>query len=111
MLGFSFKEGTDDLRESPIVEVIERLIGKGFDLRLYDKNVQVASLVGANKDFILNRIPHISKLMVGSITDILDHAETIVIGNNAPEFTNISSRMKPGQHLVDLVRISPPRHN
>ncbi len=67
ILGFSFKAGTDDLRESPMIEVIERLAGKGYDLRIYDKNVQVAKLVGANRDFILNRIPHISKLMVDNM--------------------------------------------
>ena len=74
ILGFSFKAGTDDLRESPVIEVIERLLGKGYDLRIYDKNVNIASLVGANRDFILNRIPHISKLMVDGIDAVLDHA-------------------------------------
>ncbi len=111
ILGFSFKEGTDDLRESPMIEIIERLVGKGYDIRIYDKNVQVARLVGANRDFILNRIPHISRLMVDDINAVLQHAETIVIGNKAAEFTSISERLQPGQSLVDFVRISTSRSN
>lgn len=106
ILGFSFKAGTDDLRESPMVEVIERLIGKGYDIRLFDKNVNMASLVGANRDYILNVIPHISRLMVKNIESIMDHAETIVIGNNDPKFGDIMEKLKNGQQIVDLVRIS-----
>lgn len=105
ILGFSFKAGTDDLRESPLIEVIERLIGKGYDLRIYDKNVNIARLVGANRDFILNHIPHISKLMVGDIDAVLDHAETVVIGNKDPEFSKVPERLRAGQFLVDFVRI------
>ena len=105
ILGFSFKEGTDDLRESPMIEIIERLAGKGYDLRIYDKNVQVARLVGANRDFILNRIPHISRLMVDSIDTVLQHAETIVIGNKSAEFESVPQRLHSGQCLVDFVRI------
>lgn len=105
ILGFSFKAGTDDLRESPLIEVIERLIGKGYDLRLYDKNVKLASLVGANRDFILNRIPHISKLMVDDIEAVLNHAETVVIGNKDPEFRRVPDQLHDGQTLVDFVRI------
>jgi GDP-mannose 6-dehydrogenase len=105
VLGFSFKAGTDDLRESPMIEIIERLIGKGYDLRIYDKNVNIASLVGANRDFILNRIPHISKLMVGDIDAVLNHAQTIVIGNKDPEFKQVPERLHEGQRLVDFVRI------
>jgi GDP-mannose 6-dehydrogenase len=103
-LGFSFKAETDDLRESPVVEVIERLIGKGYDIRLYDRNVNLASLMGANRDYILNRIPHISKLMMSTIEGVLDHAETIVIGTGSPEFSNIHEKLKPGQEIVDFVR-------
>jgi GDP-mannose 6-dehydrogenase len=106
VLGFSFKAGTDDLRESPVIEVIERLIGKGYDLRIYDRNVSIAALVGANRDFILNRIPHISRLMVPSVDAVLAHARTIVIGNNDPEFSQIQSRLREDQCLVDLVRIT-----
>lgn len=106
ILGFSFKAGTDDLRESPMIEVIERLVGKGFDLRIFDKNVNLARLVGANRDFIFNHIPHISKLMVNGIDAVLDHAQTVVIGNKDPEFQNVPERLTNGQCVVDLIRIS-----
>src|SRR5580700_6597738 len=111
ILGFSFKAGTDDLRESPLIEVIERLIGKGYDVRIYDKNVQVASLVGANRDFILNRIPHISRLMVDNIDAVLQYAETIVIGHKEKDFEGVPQRLREGQCLVDFVRISNYRSN
>lgn len=106
VLGFSFKAGTDDLRESPIVELIERLIGKGYDIRIYDKNVNIAKLVGANRDYIMNRIPHIAKLMVDDMTEVQDHAEVLVIGNGSEEFLGMESKMNSDQILVDLVRIS-----
>jgi GDP-mannose 6-dehydrogenase len=109
VLGFSFKAGTDDLRESPMIEVIERLIGKGYDLRIFDRNVRLASLVGANRDFILNRIPHISRLMVEDLEEVLDHAETVVVGNKDPQFDSVPGRLREGQHLVDLVRITSRR--
>lgn len=106
ILGFSFKAGTDDLRESPLVDVIEHLLGKGYELKLYDKNVNLAALTGANQDYILNHIPHISKLMVTNMQDVLDFADTIVIGNGAAEFKSVPGSLKPHQHIVDLVRIS-----
>lgn len=105
ILGFSFKAGTDDLRESPIVDVIEHLLGKGYDVRLYDRNVNVASLLGANRDYILNIIPHISKLMLNSMDEVLSHAETIVIGNGDPEFKGILDLLGNDQVMVDFVRI------
>jgi GDP-mannose 6-dehydrogenase len=109
ILGFSFKAGTDDLRESPVIEVVERLLGKGYDLRIYDKNVNVASLVGANRDFILNRIPHISRLMVKDVEAVLEHAETVVIGTKDPDFNDVPNRLRVNQRLVDFVRISDQR--
>ncbi|HZC22742.1 MAG TPA: nucleotide sugar dehydrogenase [Candidatus Binatia bacterium] len=109
ILGFSFKAGTDDLRESPMIEVIERLLGKGYELCIYDKNVNIASLVGANRDFILNRIPHISRLMVDSVEAVLDFAQTIVIGNKDPDFRNVPEKVRDGQSIVDFVRITDRR--
>lgn len=106
ILGFAFKSGTDDLRESPMVELIESLLGKGYDIRIYDKSVSLAKLYGANKKFLEERIPHISTLMVGTIDDILNHAEVIVIGNNDSEFSNIFNLLQPDQHVIDLVRIA-----
>lgn len=106
ILGFSFKSGTDDLRESPIVEVIERLLGKGYDIKIYDKNVNIAKIVGANRNFILNHIPHISGLMVETPEEILSHSEVVVIGNNADEFKNLIPKLTSEQHLIDLVRIT-----
>lgn len=109
ILGFSFKAGTDDLRESPMVELTERLIGKGYDLKIYDKNVRIASVHGANRDYILHHIPHISRLMVSDIEEVLAHADTLVIGNAEPEFSEIGSRLRDGQQIIDLVRISNSR--
>ena len=105
VLGFSFKAGTDDLRESPMVEVIERLIGKGLDVQLYDRNVSMACLIGANRDYILNQIPHISRLMTDDIDEVVESAEVIVIGNGAPEFSSVLGRLRAEQSVIDFVRI------
>ena len=105
VLGFSFKEGTDDLRESPIVTLIETLIGKGFELALYDRHVSVAKLVGANKEYIEREIPHISKLMRSSVDAVLADADVVIIGNRADEFRSVAEGLRADQHLIDLVRL------
>jgi GDP-mannose 6-dehydrogenase len=109
VLGFSFKAGTDDVRESPIIEVIEGLIGKGYDLKLYDRNVRLASLIGANREFLETRIPHIARLMVDRIDDVLAHGDVIVVGNKAQEFKDVLGRLRNGQKVIDLVRIAEAR--
>jgi GDP-mannose 6-dehydrogenase len=106
VLGFSFKAGTDDLRESPIVTLIEHLIGKGYDLRLYDRSVSLARLTGANKAYIEEHVPHLAGLIVDSLDDILRHADTIVVGNDDPEFAAALGKAKAEQLIVDLVRMS-----
>ena len=105
ILGLSFKAGSDDLRNSPVVELAERLLGKGFQLRIFDANVKLASIHGTNRDYILHRIPHISALLAASIEEVLEHAGTLVIGNAAPEFHAILPRIGYRQTVVDLVRI------
>jgi GDP-mannose 6-dehydrogenase len=109
VLGFSFKAGTDDLRESPLVEVIERLLGKGYNVKIYDKNVKIASLVGANRDFIFNQIPHVSALMANTLGEVIEHAEVLVIGNRSEELKGVVDMIKSGKIIVDLVRISDKR--
>lgn len=105
VLGFSFKAGTDDLRESPMVELIERLIGKGYQVRVYDRNVSLSNLHGANRVYIEQEIPHIASLMAGSVDTILDDCEVIVIGNGASEFKSVYRRLRDDQILIDLVRV------
>jgi GDP-mannose 6-dehydrogenase len=105
ILGFSFKAGTDDLRESPMVTLIETLIGKGLDLVIYDRDVSLARLFGSNKEYIEQGIPHIAKLMRSSIDEVLSASDTIVIGNKSEEFRQIESRLRPDQTVIDLVRL------
>ena len=107
MLGLSFKSGTDDLRESPLVEVAERLYGKGYDLRIYDRNVRYAALTGSNLHYVRSHLPHLSALIVDDIAKVWDHAEIIVVGNADPEFKDAVNRATPGQTVVDFVRIQP----
>ena len=85
--------------------MIERLIGKGYDLRLYDQSVNLAALTGANRDYIRNAIPHINSIMVESLDEALEHGEIVVVGNNAAEFANVPARLNQNQTLIDLVRI------
>ena len=105
LLGFSFKAGTDDLRESPIVILAEALLGKGFSLRIYDKNVSMARLVGANKAYIEEQIPHLSSLLCDSVDDVVDASEVIVVGNQSPEFVDALTRTRADQIVIDLVRV------
>jgi GDP-mannose 6-dehydrogenase len=106
VLGFSFKEGTDDLRESPMVELVERLIGKGYQVSVYDKNVSLANLQGANRAYIEQEIPHIASLMCDSIEAIMAESDVVVIGNKAPEFRRALEQVQPGQIIMDMVRIT-----
>lgn len=103
LLGLSFKEGTDDLRESPIVTLAERLIGKGCELAIYDQNVKLASLVGANRDYILNHIPHIGRLLVESPQALFERSDVVVLATAEKEFGDLVARLAANKTVIDLV--------
>ena len=104
-LGFAFKADTDDMRESPIITMIETLIGKGFDLALYDSNVLMSKLLGKNKDFVIGRIPHIAKVLRESIKEVIEHSDAIIIGNGSKEFKEAVKGLSDDKIIIDLVRI------
>lgn len=104
VLGLAFKAGTDDLRESPMVSVVEMLIGKGANLAIYDRDVSQARLIGSNREYIEHEIPHIWSLMRGSVDEVIDCSEVIVIGNGSGEFRLIEPKLRQGQVVIDLVR-------
>ena len=104
LFGLSFKPGTDDLRESPMVELAERLIGKGYDLRIYDANVALSRLIGANRDYISSHLPHLSDLLTNSASDVLEHAEVCVVGHADPAV--LTALDAAGDRtIIDLVRL------
>lgn len=105
MLGLSFKAGTDDVRESPLVTLTEALIGKGFDIRIYDGNISLARLTGANKEYIEKEIPHISSLLVEDFAQAVSHGDVIIVGNAALEFHRLPQLDLAGKTVVDLVGI------
>jgi GDP-mannose 6-dehydrogenase len=105
LLGLSFKEGTDDLRESPVVTLAEQLIGKGYELAVYDRNVKLASLMGANREYILNHIPHIGRLLLDRPEQLFATAEVIVVACADKEFGPLLETHSAGKSIVDLVGI------
>src|SRR6185369_9172328 len=108
MIGLSFKSGTDDLRESPLVAVAERLIGKGFDLRIFDPQVNLSRLIGANKRFIEQSIPHIGNLMVDSVDAAIDHAQLVLVGDGGKQLgETVAQKIRADQAVVDLVGLAP----
>ena len=106
VLGLSFKAGTDDLRESPMVTVVERLVGQGREVRIFDRNVRLASLIGANRGYIETHVPFIQRLMVERPEEIIETCRTIVVANSDPAFREVLRGLGPRHHVVDLVRLA-----
>lgn len=104
-LGMAFKPDTDDLRESPLVEVIETLLGKGYFIRIYDRSVSTSRLIGANRRFIEEHIPHLSSLVVENIQELAEQADVIVVGYQSPEFIAVLQSLRADKTVIDLARL------
>jgi GDP-mannose 6-dehydrogenase len=111
LFGLSFKAGTDDLRESPMVELVERLLGKGYHIKIYDHNVSLASLSGANRDYLMHKIPHISRHLCPDMNAVSHTSDILVIGNGAEEFAAVADSARDDQLVIDLVRVSSQASN
>jgi GDP-mannose 6-dehydrogenase len=108
ILGLAFKSGTDDLRESPMVTLVEMLVGKGFELLVHDKEVSEANVIGANRDYVEREIPHLWKLMRPDVRTVLEQSDVVVLGNGSPEYRALGSALD-GRLIVDLARALPGR--
>ena len=109
MLGLSFKTGTDDLRESPLVHLVKRLLGEGCQLQVWDDNVSLGRLIGSNRQFIEEFIPHIGSLLSQSLEDVVKNAEVVLVGTKAVDAKTLAPLLRPGQIVVDVVNLEKPR--
>jgi len=105
VFGLSFKHGTDDLRESPAVDLVESLIGKGFEVRVFDRNVSVEALTGSNRAYVDRELPHLAAVLSDQIEDVIAAADLLVVTTHDPEFARIPSLMRSEQRMIDFVRI------
>jgi GDP-mannose 6-dehydrogenase len=105
ILGLSFKAGTDDLRESPMVRIVDKLHERGYNIRIYDPYVSIAALQGANKEYITKSIPHIHAMLTTDFLAFLDHADTITIGNQSLLFRGLLKQHGKNRNIIDLVQL------
>src|SRR5437660_6851555 len=108
MLGLSFKAGTDDLRESPQVQLIKRLLGEGCQVKVWDKDVSLGRLAGSNRQYIEEVIPHIGSLLSADMPEVLQGGEVVIVGTKI-ERAELSKLLAPGQIVIDLVNLDPAR--
>jgi len=109
LLGLSFKAATDDLRESPQVQLAKRLLGEGRDLKIWDDNVSLGHLIGSNRQYIENVLPHIGSLLCSDLESALAHAEVVVVGTRGLDRATLSRQIRPAQMVIDLVNLEKSR--
>jgi GDP-mannose 6-dehydrogenase len=109
MLGLSFKAATDDLRESPQVQLAKRLMGEGREIRIWDNHVALGRLIGSNRQYIEEVIPHIGSLLVASLEEVLEHAEVVVIGTRGIDRDALEPHLRPAHTVIDLVNLEKAR--
>jgi GDP-mannose 6-dehydrogenase len=107
-LGLAFKPGIDDLRESPLVELAETLMGKGYGVRIHDPAVSLSRLVRSNREYVVEHLPHLADLLVDSVEEFVDHAEVCVLGTISSE-SACAVASAAGLHVIDLVRLADAR--
>jgi GDP-mannose 6-dehydrogenase len=105
IFGLSFKPGTDDLRESPMVELAERLLGKGFEVKIHDSNVVLSRLVGANRAYIDQQLPHIGDVLTDNVDELIEHCEILIVGSNGPHVADALTKVGSDKVIIDLVRL------
>lgn len=108
LLGLAFKAGTDDLRESPSLELAERLIGKGHEVRIHDEYVNLKRLIGVNRSYVLQRLPHIAELLQDDLAAVIRDAELVVVSQRNPAYSTVLEMIGPGQSVLDLTGVARP---
>lgn len=108
LLGLAFKNGTDDLRESPALELAERLLGKGFDVKIHDEHVNLSRLIGANREYVLRALPHVARHLSDDYETVIADADIIVVTQNNPTYAHAVADARPGQTVLDLSGVARP---
>src|SRR5437588_7935267 len=109
MLGLSFKAATDDLRESPQVQLVKRLLGEGRQIQIWDDNVSLGRLIGSNRQYIEDVIPHIGSLLSSNLEQVLENAEVVIVGTRGIDRDALRASLKPQQIVIDLVNLEKSR--
>jgi GDP-mannose 6-dehydrogenase len=107
VLGLTFKAGTDDIRESPIVKVVEALVGRGMQVKVHDENIDIARMVGTNREFLESYIPYLAAILEPTMRAVVEDSEVVVVATGSPAHREVVAHLRPDQILIDLVRIVP----